>query len=137
MVKREIKQIKLKDIFSEWREVRKDDQGLALVTRNGKLRIEVLKKINANCFDRIIFLGEIIKPTMRVGFLNAFLGNYPPEADPPLTGKDKIANLGEIPVPVLSKLKVKKIEEYFDLAEGLRLKASKLEGLVRLKLREV
>ncbi len=127
MVKRKVKQIKLRDIFSEWREVEEGDQGFALAVLSGKIRIEVIKKVNANYSDRVIFLGEIIKPTMCVGFLNAFL----------MDCRGDLKNLREVSVPVFSKLKVKKIEEYFALAEGLKAKAVKLEGLVKLKLGEV
>ena len=112
----------MKEVFSEWRETKENDEGLALVVKSGKLRIEVLNKIDASCSERIIFLGEIKKPTMRVGFLNAFLSRIY-SSDPK-----------EIQVPVLSRLEVEKVGEYFQMRENLKKRINKLDCLIELKL---
>jgi len=116
-----------KEVFSEWREVVKDYQGFALLVRSGKLRIEVLKKIDESCSGRVIFLGELKRPTMRVGFLNALFwsGGFEKKID--------LGGLENILIPLPSRLRINQIEKNFRILEKLK----SLDRVINLEILQI
>lgn len=127
MPRGKIQFVPLKEVFSEWRKFRKGDRGFALVVRNGRIRIEILNKINEGCSGRVIFLGELKRPTMRVGFLNALFQNKR------FLERVRRNDLGNVLVPMPSRLRVNQIDKNFRILEKL----GKIDRIVSLEISQL